>query len=105
MHSKRADQPQGCKDAVGVSVRNELQCRESGFVQSSKSICKEIALQRPKTGKFDYLSAPGHSAHSMASEFFTDDCLAGILMAGWDKEAPMSADWTKRHRGGVIRSC
>jgi hypothetical protein len=38
-----------------------------------KSICKEIALQRPKSGKFDYLSAPGHSAHSMASEFFTDD--------------------------------
>jgi hypothetical protein len=40
-----------------------------------KSICKEIALQRPKSGKFDYLSAPGHSAHSMASEFFTDDYL------------------------------
>jgi hypothetical protein len=51
----------------------QLQCRYSGFVQSSKLICKEIALQRPKTGKFDYLSAPGHSAHSMASEFFTDD--------------------------------
>jgi len=35
-------------------------------------------------------------------------CLAGILMAGWDKEAPMGADWTKRgcgHRGGVVRSC
>jgi hypothetical protein len=35
-------------------------------------------------------------------------CLAGILMAGWDKEAPMSAGWTKRgrgHRGGVVRSC
>lgn len=33
-------------------------------------------------------------------------CLAGILMAGWDKEAPMSADWTKRdrgHRGGGVR--
>src|SRR5262249_37148587 len=41
--------------------------------ESSKSICKEIALQQPKAGKFDYLSAPGHSAHSMASEFFTDD--------------------------------
>src|SRR5262245_6744925 len=26
--------------------------------ESSKSICKEIALQRPKTGKFDYLSGP-----------------------------------------------
>ena len=34
--------------------------------------------------------------------------LSGILMAGWDKEAPMSADWTKRgcgHRGGGVRSC
>src|SRR5437870_8221986 len=40
-----------------------------------KSICKEIALQRPKSGNFDYLCAPGHSAHSMASEFFTDDFL------------------------------
>src|SRR5262249_24430654 len=41
--------------------------------ESSKSICKEIALQRPKSGKFDYLRAPSHSAHSMVSEFFTDD--------------------------------
>src|SRR5262245_44940735 len=41
--------------------------------ESSKSICKEIALQRPKTDKFDYLSEPNHPAHSMASEFFTDD--------------------------------
>src|SRR5262249_1886387 len=46
--------------------------------ESSKSICKEIALQQPKAGKFDYLSAPGHSAHSMASEFFTDDYKAQI---------------------------
>src|SRR5262249_30190441 len=38
-----------------------------------KSICKEIALQRPKTGKFDYLSEPNHSAHSIAFKFFTDD--------------------------------
>jgi hypothetical protein len=32
--------------------------------------------QLPKAQKpanFDYSSAPGHSAHSMASEFFTDD--------------------------------
>src|SRR5262249_31443198 len=41
--------------------------------ESSKSICKEIALQRPKSGKFDYLCAPSHSAHSMVSEFFTGD--------------------------------
>src|SRR5262249_41760639 len=47
--------------------------------ESSKSICKEIALQQPKAGKFDYLSAPGHSAHSMASEFFTDDYLVCML--------------------------
>src|SRR5262249_51416297 len=36
-------------------------------------ICKKIALQRPKTGKFDYLSEPNHPAHSMAFKFFTDD--------------------------------
>src|SRR5262249_35893965 len=30
-------------------------------------------LQRPKTGKFDYLSEPNHLAHSMAFKFFTDD--------------------------------
>src|ERR1700758_3321863 len=38
-------------------------------------IRKEIALQRPKTGKFDYLSEPNHPAHSMAFKFFTDDCI------------------------------
>src|SRR5438270_7068576 len=36
-------------------------------------ICKEIALQRPKTGKFDCLSMLNHPTHSMASQFFTDD--------------------------------
>src|SRR6516162_6275180 len=41
--------------------------------ESSKSICKEIAVQRPKTGKFDYLSGPNHPAHSIAFKFFTDD--------------------------------
>jgi len=38
----------------------------------------------------------------------TQNLLMEILMAGWDKEAPMSADWTKRgwgNRGGVVRSC
>jgi hypothetical protein len=39
----------------------------------TKSICKEIALQRPKSGKFDYLSGPNHPAHSIVLEFFTDD--------------------------------
>src|SRR6516225_8765709 len=41
--------------------------------ESSKSICKEIALQRLKTGKFDYLSGPNHPIHSVAFKFFTDD--------------------------------
>src|SRR5262245_24293905 len=27
----------------------------------------------PKIGKFDYLSGPNHSAHSIAFKFFTDD--------------------------------
>src|SRR5262249_28862191 len=30
-------------------------------------ICKKIALQRPKTGKLDYLSEPNHPAHSGAT--------------------------------------
>ena len=38
--------------------------------ESSKSICKEIALQRPKTGN---LSGPNHPAHSIAFKFFTND--------------------------------
>jgi hypothetical protein len=43
-------------------------------------ICKEIAFQRPKTGKLDYLGVPNHPAHSVAFEFFTDDyCLWLIL--------------------------
>src|SRR5262252_9482905 len=41
-------------------------------------ICKKIALQRPKTGKFDYLSEPNHPAHSMAFKFFTDDFLTTL---------------------------
>src|SRR5215813_12066927 len=44
--------------------------------ESSKSICKEIALQRSKTGKFDYLSGPNHPAHSIAFKFFTNDEIA-----------------------------
>src|SRR5262249_496286 len=43
-------------------------------------ICKKIALQRPKTGKFDYLSEPNHPAHSMAFKFFTDDDIAEALV-------------------------
>src|SRR5437870_5566870 len=44
-------------------------------------ICKEVALQRPKTGKFDYLSAPNHPAHSMAFKFFTDDSVTTLTYA------------------------
>jgi hypothetical protein len=39
-------------------------------------ICKEIALQRPEAGNFDYLGAPNHPSRSTASEFFTDDSLS-----------------------------
>src|SRR5262249_62356428 len=52
--------------------------------ESSKSICKEIALQRPKTGKFDYLSELNHPAHSMAFKFFTDDELSSGEITGRD---------------------
>jgi hypothetical protein len=45
-------------------------------------ICKEIALQWPKTGKFDYLSALYQPAHSRGSEFFTDDLLGGHKLGG-----------------------
>jgi transposase len=41
--------------------------------------CEQIALQRPKTGKFDYLSGLNHPAYSIAFKFFTDD----KLMYGW----------------------
>jgi hypothetical protein len=41
--------------------------------ESPNPICKEIAFQKSKPGKFDYLSAPNHPAHSRDSEFFTDD--------------------------------
>src|SRR5262249_33235767 len=47
-------------------------------------ICKKIALQQPKTGKFDYLSEPNHPAHSMAFKFFTDDhANVGAVMERW----------------------
>src|SRR5262249_49131529 len=45
--------------------------------ESSKLNLQANSPLGPKIGKFDYLSAPGHSAHSMASEFFTEDFLAG----------------------------
>jgi hypothetical protein len=51
------------RDESRLSIRGNPQNR----------ICKEVALQRPKTGKFGYLSVHNHPAHSMAFEFFTDD--------------------------------
>src|SRR5260221_11707251 len=42
-------------------------------------ICKEIALQRSKTGKFDYFRTPNQPARSRDSEFFTDDYLSHWL--------------------------
>jgi hypothetical protein len=45
-------------------------------VPYSNRFAKEIALQGPKTGKFDYLSGPNHPAHSIAFKFFTDDYLS-----------------------------
>src|SRR5262249_17953327 len=58
------------------SPLHQLEREESRLVirgNPQNRICKKIALQRPKTGKFDYLSEPNHPAHSMAFKFFTDD--------------------------------
>jgi hypothetical protein len=61
-----------------VSVAHVVASQNSPLLSSSeknhglrfegilKSICKEITLQGPKTGKFDYLSGPDHPAHSIA---------------------------------------
>src|SRR5258707_4924837 len=50
-------------------------------------ICKEIALQRSKTGKFDYFSTPNQPARSRDSEFFTDDQVVRLeLVAGQQVE-------------------
>src|SRR5207302_3340024 len=54
-------------------------------------IRKEIALQRPKTGKFDYLSQPNHPAHSIAFKFFTDDSVVDQIDVGERPEARASA--------------
>src|SRR5262249_23499919 len=62
--------------------------------------------QRPKTGKFDYLSEPNHPAHSMAFKFFTDDNLmregyplASVPRGGWTGSHPR----TSRGRASVRR--
>ena len=56
--------------SISASKKNHG-LRFEGITQNR--ICKEIAIQRPKTGKFDYLGPPNHSAHSIAFAFFTDD--------------------------------
>jgi hypothetical protein len=56
-------------------------------------ICKEIALQRSKTGKFDYFSTPNQPARSRDSEFFTDDwTTTGFPAPVPAKAGPMPAD-------------
>src|SRR2546426_759181 len=42
--------------------------REIRLLQSSKSICKEIALQRPNSGKFDYLNPRNRFARKSRSK-------------------------------------
>src|SRR6266550_4031595 len=61
---------------------NQLEREESRLPirgNPQNRICKEIAFQRSKTSKFDYLSAPNQPAHSMAFEFFTDDYSIKLL--------------------------
>ena len=65
--------------AVYTDKPGQPPCRDSGFVQPSKLICNQIALQWSKTGKFDYLSGPNHPAHSIALEFFTDDLRSRMM--------------------------
>jgi hypothetical protein len=60
--------------------REESQLAIRGNPQNR--ICKEIALQRPEAGKFNYLSAPNHPSRSTASEFFTDDEITPPKIAG-----------------------
>src|SRR6516165_12712899 len=59
--------------------------------ESSKLNLQASAPLGPKIGKFDYLSAPGHSAHSMASEFFTDDYFKhSAKRSAWLTDSPSS---------------
>src|SRR2546429_3775658 len=62
---------------------NQLEREESRLPlrgNPQNRICKEIAFQRSKPSKFEYLSAPNQPAHSMAFEFFTDDGVACIIV-------------------------
>jgi len=57
------------------------------------SICQKICPQRPKPGKYDYFAQPESYSRSGAWEFFTEDCLAAVLIwtaAGtiFDRPAP-----------------
>jgi hypothetical protein len=78
IHSKRAGQRRGCR--LHSHCCNNFNAATAASFNPQNRICKEVALQRPKTGKFDYLGVPNHPAHSVAFEFFTDDyCLWLIL--------------------------
>jgi hypothetical protein len=62
------------KDADGLpSTATNFNAATAASFNPQNRICKEIALQRPEAGKFDYSSAPNHPSRSTASEFFTDD--------------------------------
>jgi hypothetical protein len=70
--------------ACRLRAEGDLFVRTAGARElcDQNRICKEIALQWPKTGKFDYLSALYQPAHSRGSEFFTDELLGGHKLGG-----------------------
>src|SRR6266436_5742491 len=51
-------------------------------------ICKKIALQRSKTGKFDYFRTPNQPARSRDSEFFTDDKFGAFPTSSFSESIP-----------------
>jgi len=60
----------------GLPPVQRLQCRDSGFVQSSKSNLQENRAPTAKNRQIRLLERTNHPAHSMAFKFFTDDYLA-----------------------------
>ncbi len=72
---------------LGRIFARENSCRgigtmfESGMTFFELRQQTKIALQRSKTGKFDYFRTPNQPARSRDSEFFTDDELASNWLA------------------------
>src|SRR5262249_51212816 len=68
------------ESVIWVDLRRRSETRRqscidtnAGFRRNPQNrICKEIAIQRPKIGKLDYLGLPNDSAQALAFEFFTD---------------------------------